>query len=747
MIDPISQSLAYVTLAKDAANFDRGAMDSLSWHRAENRKMIYQHLPEQLRLISDSIEHITVNPKNLFKTFMLSTSYVYPTARSLYPDTVYINANSASTRAFVQRLIDAAMIEHLAAMNPNSAGMDRRNRVTILTGDRGSGKTYFLNHLYSSYAAAFDRSDAVWVRINISRERGFDDDLTAWYQAQAAKILLRFYERTSFHATAADQRKIDIVGPLRKWADDRSSQVEKERAHERINRLITAFCEKGPEALISPALLPTDISIEIFNIAVLSGMRFIVVLDGYDCLDCDRFSRTRFRKISGLLRKLISSKTRSGVAYLIVSRNETLAHAISAYILSTDRIAESVKLAPADFYDIVVSRIDNLIKWFDLEGRTASEQYSSEIFGAREIALAFKDAFIRRHDEGHYDELVRLFPTNTRACVQMLSAEFTSFAEEKGNFGTYRLIEMITLAGYTFPPIVYEYLLGGTDIPVCEYNKEEGRISFDTRFLPIITRPPIFTRRGKPKIAGVYSISSVMHGVRILQIISLYKSKNSKDRSSGLSIGSVKLFMQRIFGYAPEVTEFFCHELEAYGCLQIVREHWDADHHDDDGLLIMPKGEFLIESIIIDPAYLNLCAMRTVLGVSVHQQDAIQLKSPAFGIGADRHVQLGSWVSAKILNTLTMARLLFDQNQAQSRLPRPVTDDIWRKFNDNFSVVDQDFERLFGDIDKLLRKVPEQLYPIYVNLATEFGSEVRVVYASADRESIIGALARCIFEN
>ena len=85
--------------------------------------------------------------------------------------------------------------------------------------------------------------------------------------------------------------------------------------------------------------------------------------------------------------------------------------------------------------------------------------------------------------------------------------------------------------------------------------------------------------------------------------------------------------MHVIFRYNPRVTEFFCWELEAYGCVQLIRQFWDRDYHDEDGVIIMPKGEHLLHTLLADPAYLNLCAMRTVVGVTALEKGALRLSS------------------------------------------------------------------------------------------------------------------------
>ena len=156
MNDPVASAIDYATLAADASNFDRGGLDILDFQGENNGTMIYKDLSPELKLVSESLEHITLNPKNEYKTFMLARGYVYPGENPFAPDHHYVNSNAASVRQFVRRLIGAANTEWYAADNPSAVSTNRRDRVTILTGEKGSGKTYFLNHMYSAFSGAFD---------------------------------------------------------------------------------------------------------------------------------------------------------------------------------------------------------------------------------------------------------------------------------------------------------------------------------------------------------------------------------------------------------------------------------------------------------------------------------------------------------------------------------------------------------------------------------------------------------------
>ncbi|HEX8514471.1 MAG TPA: hypothetical protein VF688_15355 [Allosphingosinicella sp.] len=731
MIDPIERVVTTPVGSIYDTDLTLGVMDLLSWHECRNSRMQFERLRPSFRIIADSLEHITVNPKNKFKTFMLSGAYVYSRPDSDNVNKEIVNANRDSAKEFAKSLVAVADSEWLLAQKRSAVPVARVGRVTILTGEKGSGKTYFLNHLFSACSTYFDEQKTVWVRVNLSRDKNFGEDLTHWYQAQAAKILLRYYERTSTGNDERIQPQIDILGPLNDWASKLPDR-HRVKTDERISRLISMFCEKGPDSPLTPAIFPPDISEKIFSIALASGLRFIIVFDGYDSLDCDRLSRSRFRSMSKQLRTLVSNPSRAGIAIVVVCRTETLAQVANAWSLSTDRGISAVRLEPSPFYDVVVNRIDRLVEWID-SMEHLNEKPESD-YEARTICLDFKSHFITRFDDGYFDEMVSLFPTNNRACVQMLHAEFADFIANKRSLGGYRLIEMLTLAGFSYPPVIYEYFRGGDDQLVCDYNSDEGVIPYDTRFLPIITRPPV-PRKGRNVRPGrQFGHGSVLHGLRILQFVKVMQ-RTARYGADGVALSAVKYVLNRLFGFHPSVTAMFCYELEAYGCVRINREYPERNASDDDSVMLMPKGNQIISATFWDPAYLNLSAVRTILPRSVLSADLFRLPQPFFSnMNVDRHIMLARWGADKICNALGLLRIMHDVNTKQLVQTLDVIDVLYSEDLADIDLARADILEIFDETREHIAQSVDQVIHIYRALTAERdGLDFDPVHAGKER--------------
>lgn len=738
MMDPIEKMLGTPFKSLFDTDFTSGVMDILNWHDRRNARALFDTLPESVKLIAESLEHITVNPKNRFKTFMLSGGYVYAGVPNRLHEATIVNSDASAARDFVHRLVDVANNEWSLAQNRTVTSRGRTDRVIILTGEKGSGKTYFLNHVYSAYAGYLDKCDTVWVRVNLSRDRNFGDDLSHWYQAQASKILLRYYEKASLNGTANGQRRIDFIDPLRRWAAELPDQ-QRTTTIEKLERLIDSFCGHGTDNPVTPAVIPANIAERIFSIGRQQGLKFIIVFDGYDNLDCDRLSRSRFRNVSKNLRTLVSTPTRSGIAMLVVCRTETLAQVANAWSLSTDRGISAVRLEPSPFYDVVINRVDRLIEWLDLG--EAGSQAPETNFEARTLCLDFKNHFIQRYDEGYYTELIALFPSNNRACVQMLSAEFAAFISDRRNVGGYRLIEMLTLAGFSYPPVIYDYFVSQEDVLICNYNPDEGVIPYDTRFLPVITRPPVPKKGRNIRPGRFFGPGSIFHGIRLLQFVKLVQQTGGGS-DIGVTIACLKSSLFQLFGYHPVVTTMACYELEVYGCIKINREYHERNQSDDDEIVLMPKGNQILVSTLWDPAYLNLCSTRTIIPRELLKIDFFQISEPFNRAkGAERQRLVGNWAANKVSNSLGLLRMMYDTNEKQSARVLNVVDAFIEKSDDDLNINRFDILELFEQTRSGIQSAVGAIAQIYKSMTSDL-SEIpfQPAYKDASREQIEGLI-------
>lgn len=75
----------------------------------------------------------------------------------------------------------------------------------------------------------------------------------------------------------------------------------------------------------------------------------------------------------------------------------------------------------------------------------------------------------------------------------------------------------------------------------------------------------------------------------------------------------------------------------------------------------LPKANFLIDECISDAAYLNLCAMRTLIP---RDPDVLQFfRAAQLGSGTQSEVQ--RWIVAKLINSVSMMSLCLEISEAQ----------------------------------------------------------------------------------
>jgi hypothetical protein len=211
-------------------------------------------------------------------------------------------------------------------------------------------------------------------------------------------------------------------------------------------------------------------------------------------------------------------------------------------------------------------------------------------------------------------------------------------------------------AGFSYPPLVYTYRLGQNGIE----GLIEEEVLYDSRFVPIVTRPPVPIDAGRRFVTvGYLRDDSMLHGTRLLQLL--------QYGTCDLTIGQVTEVLAQWFDYNPEVSRAISYEYESYELVQISRNHDTYDESDHDILRILPKGRILCERVFGTAAYQNLCAMRALVSRRAIEQGIIKAVSLKLRPGSIWFDVLRGWVASKVQNAMIMTVAVGIINDKQRR--------------------------------------------------------------------------------
>ena len=714
MIDPQLEAAIGAALSRNE-NFLAAAIDStgtvddlVGLSRSQNSHEGASKKNSAAEILMSRLGHIPVNPSDAGNTFFLRNSYVYANEVGDRDDRPAVNADARTVTKFADRLI--AVAKESARRSLSGHHSDRKNKVISLVGPRGSGKTFFVNHLFSVHSERFDKDKVIWVRLNLISDHGFDDDLLKWSRAQIAKLLLRYYETASEYKSDAQPNSIDIISHISRWIEDTfPKQNDRDRYNDRFLSMRQVFCSTGSDEDISATLCDEAICREIFRFARSQGYSFIIAFDGFDRMDSDTLHRDRFTLLSRSLSQIVSGVAEIGACFLVVCRSQTFKAILNGNGLRPHFEETTERLSSPTFYDIVQRRLLTFEAWVEQQ-RDISDN-KPDLYRAQEYSRNFRSHFQQRHNNGEYAKLEEALRDNNRAKIQMLMLEFRDYTQKSTGLG-YRFIELMLKGGYTYPPIFYRYTAFDADKLECYYDDRVGRIIYDSRFLPIITRAPLPVDRQGRFIQDIYFQKySILHAIRLLQILHFWgKYTDSDSVIDNLSIQEMCDTLHGMFGYNRGVTRALVYELESYECVEINRTEIVSSESDYDPIGILPKGDRIITEFIFDIAYLNICAMRTIMNSRFLEAGHIRLASMTKPDNIGSGERLSSWILCKISNSLLLANMLCTANDQQirhsvenadlSRVPERVVTRIASKGVDDFGLLFHPMKsRILNEID------------------------------------------------
>lgn len=660
------------------------------------------------------LSHVPVNPSNKEIRNFITSSYVYPESvekqRGETP-----NRSAESVGEFVDYMISRSKIElngYLASISSGGGSakqLPNLNQPIVVTGARGVGKSFFFSHAISLHNDKLDEEKVVWIRINLVNDYGYDSNLIGWIHAQAMKILLRYYGINSKYRTKEDVYCTDFSKHLFGWIDQQEHLPDATRTtmQEKLANLLGIFCDPAYDRDINPVICPDLLCAEVFRFAREDlGLSFVVVLDGFDKLDSDSFHKSRFDALEEQVARFVGSRTPQGLQLIVASRNTTFETLVGHHPYRSVFTKRYFIESPS-FASIFDRRIETIIGWLD-QGNIAGFD-EAEVFEALGIAKRFRESMTEERIHSELHAYISSLTHNNRAKCQVMQLLFQDFCQEN-NLGGYKIIEHMVKANFTYPPIAYHHTNDdGTIQPV-----PTGDYIYDSRFLPIITRPPISFIRQDELLENRHLLAPeyICLEIRIIQLISLW---SKRYHSGGLKEALTKAEILEVlcgpFGYDANVVRAAIHDLESFEVLIIDRRGAFKTESDDDRVYEAGKADFIIRRYLHDIAYLNFCGMRTLVSQDFLQE--FNFLQPAslsqqHNVGRSRKEIFRHWTSVKITNSLAMAFIVNGVNERQRNQFREWSNELSPRLAEALSY--GNINSMFTDLDMLLANVAREIF-------------------------------------
>jgi Cdc6-like AAA superfamily ATPase len=590
------------------------------------------------RYISSNLKHISVNQSNKLNSLLITSSYVMAKG----DENTYVNANSSSVNTFINALSQSAIRErHLSLTQDELAreGAINENPIFLLHGDRGIGKTFFLNYAVSEHSQDLDKSKVIWVRINLVYKSDYEGDIEAWMLAQSLKILMRYYEISSKHNGPSC---IDIRNHIFNWIDKnpdlQAREIDKLRADFRT--IISTFSELGGDIRVKPSICNGEICKEVYRFCRESGWSFIFIIDGFDQLDTSSDHEARFENIKDDIVKFISMRSNFGASILVVSRTNTITDMNSFDPFKSIEADNRFVIGTPAWQDVINRRFDAIEKAvldkipddYNIDRGKLKSTLSSFNFSWKDGMDAFASA----------DEALS---RNLRAIMQVLYLQFVDFMDEKSGKG-YQVIEHMMLNGHRYPVVAYDYALDEAGELVGSASTE---INHESRFLPLVTRPPWPSKSRRPRV-GV--CGDILLMVRCIQLVMAATELKAQELPT---IGELSELLHHVFGYERTMTIAAIKELSSFEIVRLHIQKGLSVRSKQNRVSSLPKADYFLKRCLFDIAYLNMCSMRTPLPSVNFKRGNVTLES----LGRPGH-RLELWIPTKLKNAYFLFSLILN---------------------------------------------------------------------------------------
>lgn len=619
--------------------------------------------------ISSRLAHIVVNPtKRRDETDVLIKTYVYSDNINA------INHSEETVRKFVSELCDISIKNRSAIKDKNNkyGGTQYISSSKIIVGERGCGKTFFLNHILSKYSEYLDERKVIWVRINT-----VDTFLTSkanyllhWMYAQATKLVMRYYSIDAPLRNSSDKKMpIDITAYLNNYIDRVNNKELRVQLAMQLQGMLDVFRNPLCDDPLSEEIVPLILAREVWNCAIENGYSFIVVFDGFDRLELTDHAGRKHMQLLDNLMSIISPNNQYPACFVAACRKSTLD------IISQEdqqntffrKQTEPLFIGNVDFKDVFNKRIDylDMIISDDKTIGDVSDEKKKNLKGFRDL--------INEEIDG-YD----MFDKNIRASMQAAQLRYKEYIAYELHKKQYRWIESFMKMGLKYPPRPYSYRYTEDKVmPYSPYLTQEKII--DNRLLVSLYLFPYFGYEDNPII--IPEIKNILLGLRVLQLMGAAEDMRKNDIIRDyITVGMICEILLVCFGYPGKIVRALLREYVEFEMVEPLKHHVtkSALPQDSESLVLTKKSKYILSECLCDVAYLSMCAMRLPINKEylTFENGNPLFFAETFAYSREENnitANLSSWVAAKIINSINLYNILSLLDNEQIKVLRQNT--------------------------------------------------------------------------
>ena len=369
-----------------------------SWPQGRQRhkqKTNYVHPEHRIEILTENFAPIPASRRHggQYRIFYVYPKKIRPDRRprkdcqDLFEVQPY---DEKSPRTINDKAIRDVLAECLAIRATNLSSQQRESRAFFLSGERGVGKTAFLNNLFSTNHHIFDKHKVVWIRLDLTGPDALKLRLIKFLKSHAHDILVERYldggelpikkdyfddSDYKFAFDAHTQRKSDLsLDKFRSWLSqsDRTNSIGRKIDIDEYSSQEFDPWEEGADHDEKAKRF------ELYSEFLRSqGYSFIYVIDGLDESTVPLIKYNALRKWADEVKNIAVGKRCPKGMYIICARHESypdlLTH-IGGDAVPHHNVPAWI-VAPVHVYDVIDMRVKLFNERVKREGKRKHVQY------------------------------------------------------------------------------------------------------------------------------------------------------------------------------------------------------------------------------------------------------------------------------------------------------------------------------------------------------------------------------------
>lgn len=280
----------------------------------------------------------------------------------------------------------------------------------FLLGDRGVGKTIFMNYVLTVHSPLLNKQRVIWTRLDLTKDAPPELGVAQWMRWKILKTLFQYYDQHSYgdaqakyktdshehriwENKAAEEMVFDLShtnADLFKWAQKLNNAMSPEVFQVEFAKLESKF---RSEASADPENINDFGGVWFFDciwnyVVVNKKCAFLLLFDGLDQLGLSVNDKQRFERLRAELQSFLTNEYYLPSACLITMREHSYREMMrNSTFRSGERIAVTLSVAARLIYERRVEFIRN-------RGEVENRENAAVAF-AGETAVAFCNAYLK----------------------------------------------------------------------------------------------------------------------------------------------------------------------------------------------------------------------------------------------------------------------------------------------------------------------------------------------------------------